>query len=143
MIYEREKFFGKSRFLKYFLKLICLNILFIFYVLALCNVSQSKSLTDITLSHRLFFDDGITIAGNTVKGKIDGKHVVFRLSDNLEIFVESDCDGSCDGDTNYKKVSLESLRKRNEKKIYIDDPVIIVLNRLGFIKRIVIIRIPE
>ncbi len=140
---KRNNFVGWNWFSKRFVKLICLDILFIFYVLALCNVSQSKSLKGAVSARKLIFDNGITFTDSTVKGKIDGKYVTLRLSNKYEIFIKSDCYGNCEGETNYKKVSLESLKKRNEEKIRIDDSVIIVLNKFGLVKRIVIVRIPE
>ncbi len=144
MIDVKRKFFGESWHANYFVKLICLDILFLFSVFALSNVSQSKSLTNITLSHGLVFDNGITIADHTIEGKIDSKDVVLQLSDKYKIFIKSDCyNDGCEEDINYRKVNLESLRKGNEKKIHINDPVVVILNKLGVVKKIVIVRIPE
>jgi len=128
------------------------GFLAVVFMLCLNVLSYSKALPAKGFLHKLFFEKGVEIVDNSVMGKINGKTVVLKLSDRYKIFIETYCYSSgCKDGINYRRVSLDSLKKkslknRNEEKqdkIYIPDPVAVELNRLGFVKKILIVRIPE
>ena len=129
-----------------FLKLSFTKFLIIYFLFILYGVSQAKSFNHPNFSHRLVFDSGVTISGDSVLGKMSGKTVELRLSRKFDILIKSYCYGNCGKEISYRKVSLKSLKVRNKSResgVRIDDPVIVVLNRLGFVKKIIILRIPE
>ena len=133
-----------------FLKLSFTKFLIIYFLIILYGVSQAKSFdhpnNHPNFSHRLVFDSGVTISGDSVLGKMSGKTVELRLSRKFDILIKSYCYGNCGKEISYRKISLKSLKVRNKSResgVRIDDPVIVVLNRLGFVKKIIILRIPE
>jgi len=140
----RKKAPGNHRLRNGFIELVFTGIFFLMYALILSSASISKSLSDTNFSRKLIFDNGVTITEDTVNGTVNGKKVEFKLSREFKIFIESYCYGDCKKEIIYKKVTLESLKRGKDiNEVRISDSVVMVLNKMGLVKKIIIVRIPE
>jgi len=140
----RKKAPGNHRLRNGFIESVFTGIFFLMYALILSSASISKSLSDTNFSRKLIFDNGVTITEDTVNGTVNGKKVEFKLSREFSIFIESYCYGDCKKEIIYKKVTFESLKRGKDiNEVRISDSVVMVLNKMGFVKKIIIVRIPE
>ncbi len=128
------------------LRLLPVKILIGCFLLVSFSVSHAKPIYSVKIQHKLVFDNGVLVSNGFVRGRVNGKVVAFKLSKTVKILIKSYCYTNCDKEFIYKKVSLNYFKVKSKDKkdsVLIDDPVIVVLNRFGFVGKIIILRMPE